>query len=133
MKFQLDISSLITLARNELWPQEGSVSVYRDREYFFMFSPQGPIGMFVPSHAYSGADIYIWEGVPRLFVRPVVVHEIVEADLRICQNAQGAAHSLARRVDRLIAKELLSENDFIKYELFRSQVEFPSYAPHRSP
>ena len=82
-----------------------------------MSSPQGPIGMFVPSHAYSGADIYIWEGVPRLFVRPVVVHEIVEADLRICQNAQGAAHSLARRVDRLIAKELFPRK-ILNFEKF---------------
>ncbi len=98
---------------------------YRDRTYYVNpSSGEGPPGeSFAPTY-YDGADIYIWRRVPQKFRRPVIIHEVVEADLSYHQHLpRSVAHQTAVEIDRRFARETLDAATLTEYELFRERCE----------
>ena len=102
--------------------ETGEELEYRGRSYFVEpFSQQGPAGEYFQSSSFDGADIYLWEKVPEKFKRPVLLHEIIEADLNIHQNIpKENAHDEAIKHDMRFARETLDRKTFKGYEGFRA-------------
>jgi len=99
---------------------------YRDRTYWVdpMAFPEGKPAQWFESTAYNGADIYIWGGVREEFKKPLILHEIIEADLVLHQKTgREEAHEEARRVDREYAKSRLNQEEFSDYEKTRESFE----------
>ena len=98
---------------------------YRDRTYYVEPAARdGPPGESFVSTYYDGADIYVWKRVPKQFRRPVIVHEVVEADLSFYQGVpRSVAHQTAVEIDRRFASETLDALALAEYELFRERCE----------
>jgi hypothetical protein len=101
--------------------ETGDLLSYRGRDYYIdPISPAGPIGEFHASTEYDGADIYIWDKVPKKFRRAIILHEVIEADLHIHQwLPQNEAHERTVPHDRRYARETLDSKTFLEYEEFR--------------
>lgn len=98
---------------------------YRGRMYMVEpISPtKNPPVEWFTSTAYDGADVYIWEGIPEKFKRPVILHEILEADLTLHQGIPiDTAHKIAQDNDRKYAKEKLDDIAYKQYEELRAEL-----------
>ncbi|MBI4919052.1 hypothetical protein HY837_03920 [archaeon] len=95
---------------------------YFGRTYFVTSSPDLDTAVWFAPTYYTGADIYFCERIPEKFKGPVVLHEILEADLRVHQELPlSEAHKIAVIHDSLYAKQKLTEQDFLKYEKWRKK------------
>ncbi len=66
--------------------------------------------------------MYVWDKVPSGFRRPIILHEVVEADLYIHQNiSKSKAHGKAVDLDKRFAKETLDAQTLAEYEAFRAK------------
>jgi hypothetical protein len=101
--------------------ETGGLLSYRGRDYYVdPISPAGSIGEFHWSTLYDGADIYIWDKVPEEFRRVIILHEVIEADLRIHQKLPlNEAHEKTVSYDRRYAKETLDSKALLEYEELR--------------
>ncbi|MBD3249109.1 hypothetical protein GF336_03625 [Candidatus Woesearchaeota archaeon] len=97
---------------------------YRDRTYFIELDGRsGPEAEFFASGTYSGADIYIWNQVRPEFKRPMILHEVIEADLYLHQRIpKRDAHMTAMEHDRNYAKATLDTQTLLEYEQFRESI-----------
>lgn len=118
---EINYEKLKDLALNIPLKENGEMVKYRGRDYFVApFSQEGPEGEFFPSTAFDGADIYLWERVPKKFKRSVFLHELVEADLCFHQGVrQKSAHDIAVECDRKFARDTLDSKTYEEYENFR--------------
>jgi len=99
---------------------------YRDRVYWVdpMAFPDGKPSQWFESTAYSGADVYVWGGLRQEFKKPLILHEIIEADLVLHQEIERRdAHTEAEKFDGKYAKSLLSKEEFSDYEKTRERFE----------
>jgi len=97
---------------------------YEDRIYFIEPNGrEGPEAEFFPSGTYNGADIYIWNKVRREFRRPMILHEVIEADLFLHQKVpKSDAHKTAMKYDKDYAKNSLDSQTLKEYEEFRTSI-----------
>ena len=99
---------------------------YRGRNFWLQISKglNPPAAWYSESTYVDGADVYIDKDlIPDRFKKPVIFHEILEADLRIHQNMpQDEAHRLARDEDRKYANKLLTESEKSDYEGLRKEL-----------
>lgn len=107
--------------------RNGQLVPYRGRDYWIGISPQGPIAEIFAGSFYGAADIYIWNRVPPKFRKPVIFHEVLEADLSFYQGVpKQDAHNIASGMDSKYAEELLRKEDFEEYKKFKDQLTKPS-------
>jgi len=101
-----------------------SVIQYRNKTYFIEPNGrEGPEAEIFPSGTYDGADIYIWNKVKREFRRPIILHEIIEADLFLHQKVpKRDAHKTAMKYDKDYAKNSLDSQTLREYEEFRTSI-----------
>ena len=97
---------------------------YRDRTYFIEPDGRsGPEAEFFESGTYSGADVYIWNQVRPEFRRPMILHEVIEADLYLHQRIpKRDAHQTAVEYDRKYARMNLDDQTLKEYEEFRESI-----------
>ena len=99
---------------------------YRGRTFHII--PDVPHGEGLPaewfkSTHYDGADVYIWENIPDDFKRSIIIHEIIEADLRLNQRVDCTkAHEAATDYDRRYASLTLDEQRYRQYENERNRL-----------
>ena len=100
---------------------------YRTRDFFIdpnSTPGHGEPAEWFPSTVYSGADVYVWEDIEREFKMPIILHEVIEADLRIYQEfSKDDSHNIAKEFDKRYAKELLSGEFYKDYEANRDLLE----------
>ena len=101
-----------------------SVIQYRNKTYFIEPNGrEGPEAEFFPSRTYNGADIYIWNKVRREFRRPIILHEVIEADLFLHQKIpKSDAHKTSMKYDKNYAKNSLDSQTLREYEEFRTSI-----------
>ena len=99
---------------------------YHDNMYWIdpMAFPDGEPSQWFESTAYTGADVYIWGGLRKEFKKPLILHEIIEADLVLHQGVdRRAAHREAEKFDRKYARSLLNKEELSDYEKTRESLE----------
>jgi hypothetical protein len=76
------------------------------------------------SSAYDGADVYIWEDIEPEFKKAMILHEIIEADLRLHQRMPiEEAHGTASVLSTRHAMEILDSATFELFEKERDEME----------
>lgn len=106
---------------------EVSLVSYRNRNYWVdCIAEPGhgkPVEWF-SSTSLEGADIYCWADINPLHKRPMIFHELIEADLVLHQEVdQTRAHNAARVLDREYAKRLMTAQELVEYETQRRAME----------
>ncbi|MBI5066247.1 hypothetical protein HZA97_08485 [Candidatus Woesearchaeota archaeon] len=96
---------------------------YFGRTYFVTSTSDNTMpAEWTVSSYYDGADVYFWEELPEKFRGLVVLHEILEADLRLYQGLlPSEAHNIAVIHDTLYAKQKLTKKECLKYRSWRKK------------
>ncbi len=118
-----ELTSLVDAPKLE----DADIQEYRGRSYWIQISDginPPPACWYSKSTYVDGADIYIdKEVIPDIFKRPVIFHEILEADLFLYQGVEkNEAHHIAREEDRKYANKLLTESEKREYEELRKRL-----------
>jgi hypothetical protein len=89
---------------------------------------KSPARYSYPSEQVNGADIIMWETIPELFRKPILLHEVAEFLLRepldnppYLNRGFDEAHSTAKEWDERFARETLDEKTFTEYVRYRSE------------
>jgi hypothetical protein len=100
---------------------------YRSREYWInpTSAPgEGKPAQWFKSTSCSGADVYLWETIEPEFKKAMVLHEIIEADLKVHQRVpEQVAHDVAREHDERYVKETLNEFILRLYNIKKAHME----------
>ena len=124
---QKELFSLV----NALSLKDLDIIPYRGRNYWIQITENlEPPAWYSTSTLVDGADIYLdKQKIPQKFQKPVILHEIIEADLSIHQNIPlQKAHQLAQEEDRTYASLFLSSTQREEYEKLRERLE-ASFGP----
>ncbi len=81
-----------------------------------------------PSQQVDGADIILFNTIPRIFRKPIILHEVAEVLLRKPDYESGEfefemeqAHPTAKQWDERFAKETLDDKTFAEYLAYKSR------------
>ncbi len=76
-------------------------------------------------------EIYIWRKIPKVFKRPLILHEIVESltmeswhysiGEEPYEDAQRRAHNLAVDLDDRFARETLDDREYSEYKVLKEE------------
>lgn len=75
-----------------------------------------------PSASAGETDIYVPATVPAHFRRAVIMHRIIEADLKMQRASEDRAHELATKHEMKYAAEMLAAELFEEYQHYRERM-----------